>query len=147
MNHEQKRDADEQIRQRRLPDGIGGGQIVVGLENACGALRSNGLVQVLVEGLDVADLRRCGAGLLCFASVERQRQRIALQNKRLDPFGFKQVEHVGICKPAAVLRKQGRREHHKHQRQDRNEQNGLQGFGLLVHGGSPLCGIDRLQRS
>ena len=81
------------------------------------------------------------------ACVERQRQRIALQNERLDPFVFKQVEHVRICKPAAVLRKQGRREYHKHQRQDRNEQNGLQGFGLLVHGDSPLCGIDRLQRS
>ena len=87
-----------------------------------------------MEGLDVADLRCCGAGLLCIAAVERQRQRIALQNKRLDPFGCKQVEHVRVGKPAVVLRKQGRRDHHKHQRQNCDQQNGLHGFGLLIHG-------------
>ena len=134
----QQCNADDQIGKNRPPDRISGWKVVVGLENAGCALRGNGLVKVLVEGLDVSDFGSGRACLLCAAGIQGHGQRVALQNERLDPFVFKQVEHVGIGKPAAVLRKQGRRDHHKHQRQDRDQNDRLYGFGLLIHGLSPF---------
>ena len=139
---EQKRNANNQIWESGPPDGSDGGKVVVGLENAGCTLCGNSFVEVLVECLNVADFGGCCACLLCAAAIQSHGQRIALQNERLDPFGFKQVEHVGISKPAAVLREQGRRDHHKHQRQNCDQNDCLNGFGLLIHGSSPLERIE-----